>query len=461
MTVRVLVADDERNLRRMLRAVLEADAYDVYEAENGAAALTACRRIEPDVVLLDLLMPEGPDGLAVLQELGSQDAAPSIIMMSGKATLGDAVRATKLGAFQFLEKPLTPESVLSTVAAAAELARARAENRALRAEIPVTDDLVGAGPLMARVREFIAQVAPTRSRVLITGESGTGKELVARAIHRASPRAKKPIVCVNCAALPRELLESEMFGHERGAFTGAVARRHGKFELADGSSLFLDEIAEMHPELQAKLLRVLESGTIERVGGEHEKAVDVRVIAATNKDPTKEVAEGRFREDLFYRLAVFPIHVPPLRDRKEDIPALVAHLATLAGARCGRSPRVFGTDAVRRMEAHDWPGNVREFANVVERLTIVGGDQQVMADEVDAVLGPARPVDDEVNRPGAPESGLSRALESYERQLIRGALDAAVGNIAEAARRLNTDRANLHRRMRRLGIRRSDTEVSI
>ena len=455
MTSRVLIVDDEGNLRRMVRALLEAEGYAVDEAGGGDEGLRRATNDEPDVVLLDLVMPPGADGLTVLERLRATQPDTPVIMMSGKATLADAVRATKLGAFHFLEKPLTPETVLTTVAAAVELARTRAENRVLRAGLTPEREIVGNSSPMHALRALIDQVAPTPARVLITGESGTGKELVARAIHAQSPRATRPMVSVNCAAIPRELVESELFGHEKGAFTGAVHRRQGRFELADGSTLFLDEIGDLPLDVQAKLLRVLEQGTIERVGGERAKAVDVRVIAATHRDLAREVSAGRFREDLYFRLNVFPIHVPPLRDRKEDLPALVAHLARVAGSKCARAPRAFGEDALARLRVHTWPGNVRELANAIERLTILGGADAVNASEVDAILPTDQP-----NRPGVVEStSLNEALDQYERDLIRQALVAANGNVAEAARALVTDRANLYRRMRRLGLSRSDTDA--
>ena len=461
MTASVLIVDDERNLRSMLRSLLEAEAYEVVEADGAATAVEICERAEPDVVLLDLVMEPGPDGIAALERLKASQVDSVVVMMSGKATLADAVRATKLGAFQFLEKPLTPEGVLTTIRAAVELAQARKENRALRAELTETPDIIGSSRVVEDVRNLVSQVAPTPARVLITGESGTGKELVARAIHLRSPRGARPMVSLNCAAVPRELLESEMFGHERGAFTGAVSRRHGKFELADCSTLFLDEVGDMHPELQAKLLRVLETGTIERVGGEREKTVDVRVIAATNQDLARRTAVGSFRQDLLFRLNVFPIHVAPLRDRLDDLSDLVQHFATLAGAKCARPALVFGPDAIDRMRAYNWPGNVRELANVVERLTILGAGGTVTAQDVAGVLPSGRaagsaPV---TSIAGGP-ADLASALERYEAELISNALREADGNVAEAARLLKTDRGNLYRRMRRLNLSRSDTGVS-
>ncbi|MEJ2237157.1 MAG: sigma-54 dependent transcriptional regulator [Gemmatimonadales bacterium] len=459
MTATVLIVDDEHNLRRMLRSLLEVESYDVLEADGALTALEECQRSEPDVILTDLVLGTGADGIDLLEQLRARQIESVVVMMSGKATLDDAVRATKLGAFQFLEKPLTPETVLTTVSAALELTRARTENRALRSELTSTHEIVGSSAAMEEVRKLVAGVATTPARVLITGESGTGKELVAREIHRQSPRADLPMVSLNCAAVPRDLLESELFGHERGAFTGAVARRRGKFELADKSTLFLDEVGDMHLDAQAKLLRTLETSTIERLGGESEKAVDVRVIAATNMDLEAEAGKGIFRADLFYRLNVFPIRVPPLRDRLEDLPALVEHFAALSGAKCARAPRQFGADALKNMRAHRWPGNVRELANLIERLTIIGTSDPVSADEVDSVLPDVGM--GVVDRPrDRHKLGLAAALETYEAELIRDALTNADGNVAEAARRLRTDRANLHRRMRRLGLSRSDTDVS-
>jgi two-component system nitrogen regulation response regulator NtrX len=403
-------------------------------------------------------MTPGPDGLTVLQRLKTDHPDQTVIMMSGKASLADAVRATKLGAFQFLEKPLSPESVLTTVRAALDLARARADNRALRAGLPAGAEIVGDGAAMREVHAFITRVAPTAARVLITGESGTGKELVARAIHAGSPRGARPMVSVNCAALPRELVESELFGHEKGAFTGAVNRQEGRFELADGSTLFLDEIGDLPLDAQAKLLRVLEDGAVLRLGARSPRSVDVRLIAATNRNLRRDVTDGRFREDLFFRLNVVPIRVPPLRERLDDLPALVRHFATLAAARCARRPREFGPDVLSRLETHQWPGNVRELANLIERLTIIGGEGAVAPSEVQTILGTA-PLPTP-HSPDAPRAaGLSDVLDQYERQLIEEALDAAAGNLAEAARRLQTDRANLYRRMKRLGLSRNDTEA--
>jgi two-component system nitrogen regulation response regulator NtrX len=460
MTARVLIVDDEQNIRRMLSALLEQESYEVGDVATGSEALSTVERFEPDVVLLDLVMPQGPDGLATLEHLHVQHPELVVIMMSGKATLADAVRATRLGAFQFLEKPLTPEGVLVAVRAGLDLSRARTENRALRTAVDPSPEIVGISPGIESVRLLIGQVAATPARVLITGESGTGKELVARAIHRLSPRSSQPMICVNCAAIPASLIESELFGHERGAFTGALHRRHGKFELADRGTMFLDEIGDLGSDAQAKVLRVLETGVMERVGGEREFQVDVRIIAATNRDLAEAVRHGAFREDLYYRLNVFPIHVPPLRDRENDIPALAEHLAALTGTKCGKPPRIFSPAAIERLRAHHWPGNVRELANLIERLTIVTAAETVSETDVDAVLGSGTLQLPRLASHDTHPTALTTALEAFEAELIRSSLERANGKVADAARHLRTDRANLYRRMRRLGIDPRDTSVS-
>lgn len=453
MSPRVLLADDEANIRRMVAALLESEGFETAEAPNGTAALAAVERDPPDAVLLDLMMPGGPDGLATLEQLKRVAPDLPVVMMSGKANLADAVKATKLGAFQFLEKPLTPEGVLSTLRAALELSRTLAENRRLHEALGHADPLVGVSKAMVDLRALIARVAPTDARVLITGESGTGKELVASAIHRQSARAARPFVCVNSAAIPKDLVESEMFGHERGAFTGATERRVGRFELADGGTLFLDEVGDLGPEAQAKLLRVLEAGVIERLGGEKPVRVDVRVIAATNKDLGKASQQGHFRDDLLFRLNVLPIHIAPLRERPDDIPPLVQHFAARLAARLGGGrPVRFDAGAVQLLTSYPWPGNARELANILERLAILAAGDVVTADDVARLV----PTDGGGAPAPAPEGwtdiGLAEALDGFERSLIARALSAARGNVAEAARRLATDRANLYRRMRRLGL---------
>jgi two-component system nitrogen regulation response regulator NtrX len=451
----ILVVDDESNIRRMVARVLEAEGHRAREAGDGRAAIAAIEEEEPEVVLLDLAMPE-LDGLATLRIVRERWPELPVVMMSGRATLGDAVQATKLGAFHFIEKPLNPEALLLTVRGALELRRARELSRALVAELGGDQQMIGSSPVMRGIRELIRQVAPTDARVLITGESGTGKELVAAALHAQSRRADGPFVRVNSAAIPRELVESEMFGHEKGAFTGATERRRGRFELADGGTLFLDEVAELSAEAQAKLLRALESGEVERVGGQEPVRVDVRVIAATNRDLREEIAAGRFREDVYYRLNVIPIHLPPLRERAEDIPELAAHFLARLQARHGLVPPVLLPDAIERLMRYPWPGNVRELANVCERLAILHPGREVGAREVASMLPDSGAVREIPGAAPAEVSGgsLAERLDAYERALILAALEEAGGNVADAARRLGTDRANLYRRMRRLEIER-------
>jgi two-component system nitrogen regulation response regulator NtrX len=379
-------------------------------------------------------------------------------MMSGKAQLTDAVRAIKHGAFQFLEKPLTPEAVLITLRSALELTRTQAENRALKSQLKRPRiEMVGTTEGMRKVGEAISQVAPTEARVLIYGESGTGKELVAAAIHAASKRRDRPFVRVNCAAIPRDLVESEMFGHERGSFTGATERRIGRFELANRGTLLLDEVGDLGAEAQAKLLRAIEAREIERVGGAKPIPVDVRVISATNKDLVRGARDGSFREDLLFRLNVIPLALPPLRERPDDIVALVAHFTGMHRLKTGRPSPIWNEDAVALLARHRWPGNVRELANIVERLAILHPGARVGATEIRQVLAidhaapPSSPMAPLPDAAGL-DAPLSDLLDDFERTIIARALSTSQGNVAEAARRLQTDRPNLYRRMRRLGI---------
>lgn len=470
----VLIVDDEPNIRRMVGALLSAEGYDVRDAANGAAGLMLAQASEPDVALVDLMMPGELDGLALLARLREQRPDLPVVMMSGRAALTDAVRATKLGAFTFLEKPLTPEGVLLALASAFELRLARRATQALREDLGVSGEMVGDSPALRQVRELIARVGPSDARVLVTGESGTGKELVAAALHYCSARRDRPFVRVNCAAIPRDLVESEMFGHERGAFTGATERRIGRFETAHTGTLFLDEVGDLGAEAQAKLLRAIEAHEIERVGGSKPVRVDVRILAATNKDLTRAVADGSFREDLFFRLNVIPIALPPLRDRPGDLPLLVRHFSERHRLRTGRSALAWRDDALEELAGYRWPGNVRELANVVERLAILHPDEVVAAKDVREVipvesrtrtLGASAAITSSgesaatttIERPADPKgddqlSSLTDALDAFERQLISQALAATGGNVAEAARQLQTDRPNLYRRMRRLGL---------
>jgi len=457
----VLIVDDEPNIRRMVGALLASEGYEVREAPDGARGVALATESEPDLALVDLMMPGELDGMAVLTALRERVPDVPVVMMSGRAGLSDAVRATKLGAFTFLEKPLTPEGVLLALASALELRQARRETRTLRADLGLASEMIGNSPALRRVREMIEKVAPSDARVLITGESGTGKELVAAAIHAGGSRKDRPFVRVNCAAIPRDLVESEMFGHERGAFTGATDRRIGRFELADRGTLLLDEVGDLGAEAQAKLLRAIESGEIERVGGSKPIRVDVRILSATNKDLTRAVADGTFREDLYFRLNVIPLAIPPLRERPDDIPALVRHFSQVHRGRTGQPLTSWSTNAVDALARYRWPGNVRELANIVERLAILHPGREVTSDEIREVL-PSAPtrLAEPAALPNATvlDASLTDTLDDYERVLITRALSVAGGNIAEAARRLQTDRPNLYRRMKRLGIVESDRE---
>ncbi|MBK6486445.1 MAG: sigma-54-dependent Fis family transcriptional regulator [Gemmatimonadetes bacterium] len=453
----ILIIDDEANIRRMVGALLVSEGYDVREAPSGAEGVMLANDVEPDVALVDLMMPGAMDGIAVLRALRERHPDLPVVMMSGKAGLGDAVHATKLGAFNFLEKPLTPEGVLLSLSSALALRRARREAQLLRADLGLAGEMIGESRAMLALRALIDRIAPTDSRVLISGESGTGKELVAAAIHAGSSRRDGPLVRVNCAAIPRDLVESEMFGHERGAFTGATERRIGRFELAHRGTLLLDEVGDLGSEAQAKLLRAIEAGEIERVGGGTPITVDVRLIAATNKDLARAVREREFREDLYFRLNVIPVVMVPLRERADDIPLLVQHFAALTRARTGRRLPEWSADALRLLARYPWPGNVRELANIVERLIILHPGQHIQEDDVRRVIA----VDErttaptpraELPDPAGLDTPLSDTLDAYERLLITRALSASGGNIAEAARRLRTDRPNLYRRMKRLDI---------
>src|SRR5687768_1049076 len=454
----------------MVGALLAAEGYEVTEAESGADALAKIKDGEPDIALLDLMMPGALDGMATLAKL--REAAPDlpVIMMSGRAGLADAVSATKLGAFNFLEKPLTPEGVILAVASALELRQTRRVARSLRAQLGFSGSMVGQSSQMHAVRQMIARVAPTDARVLISGESGTGKELVASAIHDASPRREKPFVRVNCAAIPRDLVESEMFGHERGAFTGATQTRIGRFELAHHGTLFLDEVGDLGPDAQAKLLRAIEAKEIQRVGGNKIIRTDVRIISATNHDLLRAVRGGTFREDLFFRLNVIPLSIPPLRDRGDDILELVEHFSEQFLQRTGQAKPRWRSDAKVLLRDYPWPGNVRELANIVERLAILHPGAEMTGQQVEDVLVVERdqpeiapfPASSERVRPLVASTGvpgragdagsLAERLDTFERSVIARALAESGGNVADAARRLHTDRPNLYRRMKRLGI---------
>jgi DNA-binding NtrC family response regulator len=397
--------------------------------------------------MLDVVMPE-MDGLAVLERLREDHPEVPVVMMSGNATIEIAVRATKLGASDFVEKPLSTDKILITLDNALKLARLRQENAELRKLAGDDCEMIGASPEMKRIFDTIAKTAPTQGRVLITGPNGTGKELVARALHQHSKRASGPFIKVNCAAIPQELIESELFGHEKGAFTGATAMRKGKFELAHGGTLFLDEIGDMSLSAQAKVLRALQEGEVERVGGSGPIKVDVRVLAATNKDLEQEIAAGNFREDLFYRLNVVPIPVPPLREHREDIPPLVAQFVRFACRNNDKRLMEVDQDAMGLLMQHDWPGNVRELKNSIERLVILANGDRITAADVAGCLPDVKTVRSEY-RQGV---SLKEMMATAERDMILRALEANSGQVSRTASELQVERSHLYKKMRSLGI---------
>jgi two-component system, NtrC family, nitrogen regulation response regulator NtrX len=446
MSHRVLIVDDEAGIRQALKQVLEYEDLEVKVAASGGEAINVYSEFKPHLVFLDVKMA-GLDGLETLTRLRNVDAGPQIVMISGHGTIATAVEATQRGAFDFLEKPLDTDRLLLTVRNALAHAELVGENARLRRAAEDRYAMVGESPALQTVRELIDKVGPTSARVLITGENGTGKELVARAIHAASPRRDRPLVEVNCAAIPSELIESELFGHMKGSFTGAFADRAGKFEQADGGTLFLDEVGDMSLSAQAKLLRVLQEGVVSRIGGAKPIQVDVRVLAATNKDLEIEIAESRFREDLLYRLNVVPIEVPPLRDRLEDVPELVAHFAEQLGAGAGVPGKRFGEEAVRRLQTRPWPGNIRELRNAVERALILAPGKVVTAADVDRLL--------------PPDVGPKQSLENFKTEAERGFLIQKLRehdwNITETAKTLQIPRSNLYKKIERYGLNRESS----
>ena len=450
MPATILLVDDERNIQLTLSRALSMEGYAVETAGGGREALEKIAALPVDAVVMDVRMPD-LDGLAVLEKARETRPGLPVVIMSGHGSLETVRQAFKLGAFDYLEKPITEkDKLLVAVRNALSLGALREENARLRREAGVAE-MIGSGPAMQRLLELVRRAAPSEGRVLVTGENGTGKELVARAIHESSRRRDEPFVKLNCAAVPAELIESELFGHERGAFTGAVAARRGKFELADRGTLFLDEVGDMPAAMQAKVLRVLQEGEFERVGGQQTIKVDVRVVAATNKDLRAEVEAGRFREDLFYRLNVVPIQAPPLRERREDVPALAERFLAEACERNGRRASRIARGAVLALQAHDWPGNVRELRNLVERLAILCDGPEISAEDVAATLPDARKPRTDRFRSGASFHDL---VEEAEREIILGALDAHQDNVSDTARTLGLERSHLYKKMRALGIKR-------
>ena len=451
---RLLIVDDEKGIRDALAQVFEYEGQEVRVAEDGPDALLVANTFQPDLVFLDVKMP-GMDGLEVLARLGDESPGSLVIMISGHGTIDTALEATRRGAYDFLEKPLDTDRLLVTFRRALELKGLTESMAELRSQVESRYEIVGNSLPIRRVLERVEKVAATDARILISGENGTGKELVARAIHRLSSRSDTVFIEVNCAAIPSELIESELFGHLRGSFTGAFADRAGKFEQANGGTLFLDEIGDMSRDAQAKVLRVLEQGVLTRIGGSEAVEVDVRVLSATNKNLEQEIEDGRFREDLFYRLNVVPINVPPLRERQEDIPMLVTHFSEGMAAREGSAARVFSDAAMERLKTLTWPGNVRELRNTVERLLILSDGSKITSDDVDSLtISRARSVD-----PGRELLALdnfSAFKEEAERAYIVGKLRANDWNVAETARRIEMPRSNLYKKIERYGLVRED-----
>src|SRR6185295_5222281 len=440
-------------IRSTLSGILTDEGYQTASAETAAEA---SRRLgsEPfDAVLLDLWLPDR-DGMELLAELRGAGFGPPVIVISGHGTVDAAVQAIRLGAYDFLEKPLALSRVVVTVQNALERGRLERELRRLADRLDRAEPLLGEGPAMRRLKAELRTAAAAESRILILGENGTGKELVAREIHRLSGRAQKPFVEVNCAAIPEDLIESELFGHVKGAFTGAANSRPGRFEQADGGTLFLDEIADMSLKTQAKVLRALQEQRFERVGGGAPIQVDVRVLAATNKDLEKEIRDGRFREDLYFRLAVIPLRVPPLRERREDVPLLVEHFVAFFARELGRQPKAVERTAMERLRAYAWPGNVRELRNLVERWMIMTPGEAIRENDLPAaVRGDGSAADPARSVWAADYGSLRDARDAFERFFIEKTLAEQDGNVSRTARALGLERSHLYRKMRAYGIR--------
>jgi two-component system nitrogen regulation response regulator NtrX len=449
----ILVVDDEKNIRGSLEGILRDEGYRVRAVATAEELLKQVGQALPDLVILDVWLP-GMDGLQALEELKRLYAELPVIMISGHSTVEAAVKATKLGAYDFIEKPLSLEKTVLAVRNALDRQRLELENRVLRQTLEERYEIVGESPAIQALRVQIQSAAPSHGRVLIRGESGTGKELIARAIHRQSLRKDKPFVEVNCAAIPDELIESELFGHEKGAFTGATTKRRGKFELGDGGTIFLDEVGDMSLKTQAKVLRVLQEQTFERVGGTEIIMVDVRVIAASNKLLEEEIQKGNFREDLFYRLNVIPFEVPPLRERAEDIPLLANYFLLLFSQEYGKRKKTLSRAAMDLLLQHPWPGNVRELRNVMERMVImVPGDTIQDTDVAPSLrVRPGLASETVVEADVLWDGPLRDARERFERQYILRRLKDAHWNITRTAERLGIERSNLHRKMKAYGI---------
>jgi two-component system nitrogen regulation response regulator NtrX len=447
----ILIVDDERGIRDTLRGVLEDEGFDVETVETGEACLEAVQEKSYSCILLDIWLGDGIDGLDTLRRLREDGVDSAVVMISGHGNIESAVKSTKLGAFDFVEKPLSLEKTVLTVRNAVRQHELQAANERYQQELAEDYVMVGDSVAMRALRKQISIVAPTDGRVLISGESGTGKELVARAIHNQSRRRHAPFVEINSAAIPEELVESELFGHAKGAFSGATRAKKGKFEMADGATIFLDEIGDMSPRVQAKMLRVLEEQRFEPVGSNVPVKVDVRVISATNKPLSHLIESGEFRADLFYRLNVIPFQIPPLRERMEDIPALIEHFNVRFSTNYGKRPKQFKQDAVDALQNYSWLGNVRELKNTIERVVILVGKDEVSAADLPRF-----------NEAGEPPSSSYRfpsfkdATDAYQREFIIHKLNEFDGNVTKAAESMGVDRTHLYRKMRNLGIERGE-----
>ncbi len=453
MAKSILVVDDEAGIRKSLAGILEDEGYRPILAVDGVEALEVVQRELPDLVLLDIWMPR-LDGLETLQKLKELYPSITVIMMSGHGTIETAVRSTKLGAYDFVEKPLSLDKLVLTIRNALGMQRLVEENETLRDAVLGDNEMIGISPPITMLREQIRLVAPSGASVLVTGENGTGKELVARAIHYQSTRRSKPFVEINCAAIPDELIESELFGHERGAFTGAIAQKKGKFDLADGGTIFLDEIGDMSLKTQAKVLRILQERKFERVGGTRTIEVDVRVVAATNKMLQEEIRNGFFREDLFYRLNVVPFLVPALRERKNDIPLLINHFLKQFCSKEGRELNFIVPEVVEQMKGYDWPGNIRELKNIVERMVIMTPGRTITVEQLpDYLRGDAHRAEAGSrldNMLGI--NSLREAREEFEKEFIIQKLEEFGWNISRTAEAIELERSNLHRKIKSYGI---------
>ena len=470
----ILIVDDEKNILKMLSLGLNMRGYQTLTAASGEDALQLAVKSDIDLVLLDIRMENGMDGVQTLVKLRERYPELNVVMMSAQQDIEIATKTMELGAKRYITKPIDIDKILSNVEPFLEISRLSQENEILKSQITPTDEMVGESATISHLRSQIDRVAASKLGVLISGENGTGKQLVANAIHHQSDRASKTFIPLNCAALPDELIESELFGHERGAFTGADSRRQGRFELADGGTLFLDEIGDMSLKAQAKVLRVLETGEVERLGGNQIRTVDVRIIAATNKNLPEEIENGRFRRDLFYRLNVVPIAIPPLRERTEDIPLLVKYFADRLQLNMGSTPKVIDPGAYAVFQSYSWPGNIRELKNIVERLLIMVNRDVVMAPDVAEALALvpqaaashhlSNTLDQDLLQPALstplykPGTALSQMMDVAESECILAALEEYNWNIRRTAEALAVERSNLYKKMNKYGISRPSSE---